>query len=70
MSRARKYVFVQSQALFWGLFVVAAYLVFKYGGLGPGVLLVVPTLLVVTWTLLVMRRRYKRQFPNGRRPED
>jgi Flp pilus assembly protein TadB len=66
MSGARKYAFVQSQVLFWVLFLVAAYLLFSHVGLVAGLLLVVPMLLMLAWVLTVMRRRYKRQFPNGR----
>lgn len=66
MSGARKYAFIQSQVLFWVLFGFAAYLVFTNLGLIAGLILVVPVLVVLTWTLIVMRRRYKRQFPNGR----
>jgi hypothetical protein len=70
MSGARKYALVQSQILFWGLLGVAAYLIFTNVGLAAGLFLVVPTLLVSTWMVIVMRRRYKRQFPNGRRRDD
>jgi uncharacterized membrane protein len=70
MSGARKYAFIQSQVLFWGLYAVAAYLVFTNFGLAAGLVLVVPMLLQLTWIVIVMRRRYKRQFPNGRRRDD
>jgi Flp pilus assembly protein TadB len=70
MSGARKYAFIQSQALFWGSYAVAAYLVFTNFGLAAGLVLVVPMLLLLTWIVIVMRRRYKRQFPNGRRRDD
>jgi hypothetical protein len=66
MSGARKYAFVQSQVLTWGLFGVASYFVFTRVGAGAGLILVVPMLLLLAWALVVMRRRYKRQFPNGR----
>lgn len=70
MSGGRRYAFIQSQVLFWVLFGVAAYLVFANLGLAAGLVLVVPMLLLVIWTLIVMRRRYKRQFPTGRRIDD
>jgi hypothetical protein len=59
----------QSQVLSWVLFGVVAYLVTTNLGLAAGLILIVPTLVGFTWTLVVMRRRYKRQFPNGR-PRD
>jgi small-conductance mechanosensitive channel len=37
-SRAEKYAFVQSQALFWGLYVVAIYLVATHLGVGVAIL--------------------------------
>jgi hypothetical protein len=67
LSGARKYVFVQSQVLFWVLFGVVVYLVFTNLGLAAGLILVVPVLAMWAWILIAMRRRYKRQFPQGRR---
>jgi hypothetical protein len=66
MSGARKYAFIQSQVLFWVLFGVVAYLMTTNLELAVGLILIVPTLVGCTCTLVVMRRRYKRQFPNGR----
>jgi hypothetical protein len=66
MSGAPKYSFIQSQVLFWVLFGVVAYLVTTNLGLAAGLILIVPTLVGFTWMLVVMRRRYTRQFPNGR----
>jgi hypothetical protein len=52
------------------LFGVVAYVFFTKLGLAAGLLVVIPTSLLMAWTLIVMRRRYKRQFPNGRRQKD
>jgi hypothetical protein len=67
MSAARKYAFVQTQVLFWTLFGVAAYLLFTNVGLAAGLILVVPMVAMQVWVLIALRRRYKRQFPHGRR---
>jgi uncharacterized membrane protein len=67
MSGARKYAFVQREVLFWVLFGVAAYLLCTNLGIAAGLILIVPTLAMWTWVLIVLRRRYKRQFPHGRR---
>ena len=71
-SRAEKFVLVYRQVVFLVLYGVVAFFVSTRMGVAAVVSFLAPTVVLYGWAAVTMRRRYRRQFPNGReeRPDD